>query len=283
MKPLKIQEIRNRINTLIHNSALEAWSWYEWLFFYGFIPAVLTLVPLLPQMLQSSGIPQTPPNDILNLTFILDIYHPTIPAMFLMNYTHTDLIHFASNFFFYIFVITMIFIIERNKKRFFTLTTVFLLVLPIFISIVSILFLRGVPAQIPPSLGFSGILYAFFGSAIYLIFSLFHDAYLNINEAWKIADTEKKFRIAYGILVINMGFLILIFLFGILIGSFFNSQGIGIGNGIAHFFGFVCGLICPLLYTSIEKQKVNLVDQTLLIYLFFTIVLYSLYLMRLHD
>jgi hypothetical protein len=279
----KFGRIKNKINTLIQKSALANWPWQYWIFSYGIIPLILVIVPQVPQILQSMGMSPLLTQDFFNLTFLLDVYHPTIVSMFLMNYTHTELIHLCGNLSVYFLVMTIIFVLEYNKRRFFTTSTYFLILLPFIVSIVSILFFRGLPINMVSFKGFSGIIMAYYGYSIYLLLFTAQSGFLaRANNDWYDAKWIKKLQILYSIFVFSFILVIAIFLSGIIIGSFFTVEGGALGNGIAHFTGFIFGLLVPIVYGLMSIRKLNFLDISIGFNIFFTLALYSMYLVRIH-
>lgn len=266
------------LHILLDKSALTTWPWPYWLFFYGIIPLVLVIVPQVPLLLQYMGLSSSTSQDAFNLIFLLDFYRPTVSSMFLMNYTHTELLHLCGNLSVYIFVL------EHNRSRLSLMSGYFLTLLPLLVSIVSILFFRGLIVHMVSFKGFSGIIMAYYGYAIYLIFSLFQTAiFEKVNDDWRNAGWKKKFWILYTVFIVSIGLVFVIFLSGIILGSFFTAGGTALGNGVAHFTGFMTGLLLPIGFGLVSTSRVKVLDIAIIFNIFFTIVLYSVYLVRIHG
>lgn len=96
---------------------LNSWSGYYWFFFFFFIPIIILFIPQIPKILfDLFQINPQSPFDILNSSFILNPQTPQVSSVFLMHYTHLELVHLCQNLFFYLIFVTIIFAIEDSEK-----------------------------------------------------------------------------------------------------------------------------------------------------------------------
>ncbi|MCX6685755.1 MAG: hypothetical protein NTV10_03760 [Methanoregula sp.] len=232
-------DLRSRVDQVKNN--IKSWTFYEWVIFWVVIPALLFFIYALPQ-------------SIRNDYFILDTSNLWgIQSYFLNAYTHSQLYwHLVGNVAFYFVALIVIFTLENNKRRFRIMAASSFLLVPVITSILTISFLR-VLGLTRTSQGFSGIDGAFLAYAIL------------ISVIWIVQDGLEKFDhpelfaghkiIYYIILVLSIFMLGLIVLVGIIFGQFVNAYG-QTTNGIAHFGGFITGLIVLLLFdVTTEKRK----------------------------
>lgn len=133
------------------------WKKRDWFLYWLFIPAILFSIYYLV-------IIDYLPENILTLKSD----DPTIVSIFFSNYTHNDIRHLIQNILGYWLMLFFIFNIEE-KGRFFYLASSLNFILAPFI--ISLIVVHAFPINFPPSLGFSGISYAFFG---YLLYSFYN-------------------------------------------------------------------------------------------------------------
>jgi len=213
--------------------------------FFTMVTALPLLIALLQLFLLIYIIPaEIPPNYI-----ILSLESPTLTAMFMSSYFHniTDPDHLFSNYFNTIFMMAVIWLIwfvvmplkgfDRPKHFLMINIGAFLLILPFFVSIVSLYFCRIFEKTY--TLGFSGIVYALFGLFIYLILMMFYETAIDSG-----LDTVYMVHL----LLLSAGLLIIIPVFAILseIGDSINVFG--------HLAGFSFGIIFPSI-TGIKLTK----------------------------
>lgn len=278
MKSIQFVNFRNKISEWIEKSAIKSWVWYYWLFFYGIIPAFILAIPLIKKFTLSLVGPQTPPLDFVNQTFILNMNNPTFLSMFLANYTHIEITHLCSNLLFYFLSISIIFLIEKNKKTFVNTSVLFLTILPFFISIISILFFSTIKANNPIGYGFSGIVLAFLGYSMYLICKVVCETDINLEpNLWNNYTSAQKMRYFGFLIWYNLFFLLSIPILAIAAGGFIFSGG-SLGNGIAHFGGYIFGLLIPICSTILQNRQIKNFEMTLLIQIIFTLGFYGIYL-----
>jgi hypothetical protein len=139
------------------NPVLLLWNWYDYLFFYLLIPAILTAFYVLP--------------DDLKDYLVLWPSNPTFVSFLFSSYVHVDFNHFISNLSTYLLITFFLFNFETNRRLFYQASFMLLLLLPIISSLLIICFL---PALRMPGiyvLGFSVITSGFAGYSIYAIFN----------------------------------------------------------------------------------------------------------------
>jgi len=161
------------------------WNKLDYAIFFLIIPLILVIIYLLPQTIKNS--------------FILLPTKATITNMFFSNYTHTSFSHLMNNLIGYFIIIFLIFHVETNKRIFYISSFLIFILLPLLSSLLVITIIP----KIPPALGFSAIVYSFFG---YLLYSV----YKFVNKSYKISVDYK--------------FLLLLLMINILIFSIFSVQ-----------------------------------------------------------
>lgn len=226
---------------------INSWNWKYWLFFYGFIPLVLLSIAQLPQGLKENYC-------------ILDISNPTLFTLYLSNFTHSEIIHISSNIAVYLIFMTIIFLFESRKENLKYLSAGFLTILPFFISMLSIFFLGSINQPIPLSQGFSGILAAYIGYGSFLFAKFTYDLLVRpFIQYWNSIKTGIKI---VGMIYLALICVILMYVLniGYNLGQFTANEG-ALTNGIAHFGGFIIGIICPMILGIIHdwKSRSNLV------------------------
>lgn len=259
---------------------LNSWSGYYWLFFFFFVPIIILFIPQIPKILfDLFQINPQSPFDFLNSSFILNPQSPQVSSVFLMHYTHLELVHLCQNLFFYLIFVTIIFVIEIDKKRLIYCSFLFFLLLPFILSEISILFLTSFPNNIHSAKGFSGIVFAFAGYTIYLLIIPYVSQIIQgLKNAYEIKDFSRFFPLVSVWIFMNLILVIAIMFTGFSLGQF-----LGEGNGIAHFVGYISGWIAPLVL-DIKKQREKIVEQVVvIIQILGAISLYIVYLTRIHP
>jgi len=138
------------------NLVLLLWNWYDYLFFYFLIPVILTAFHVLP--------------DDLKDYLILWPLNPTFAGLFFSSYVHLNFNHFLNNLLSYLFVIFFLFNFETDRRLFYRVSSLLLLLLPILSSLL-IIFLPAFRVPGVYFLGFSVITSGFEGYSIYAVFS----------------------------------------------------------------------------------------------------------------
>jgi hypothetical protein len=221
---------------------LRSWSFFEWIFLWIVIPALLFIVYAIPQ-------------NIKNTFFILNTANPWgIQTYLLYAYTHTQLFwHLIGNVAFYLVTLLLIFAFENNKRRFWIMVLNALFLVPIITSILTISFF-GILGRAITSQGFSAIDGAFLAYAIVItVIGIVQDTFERFDHPELFAHKRFQYYIS---LVLSCVLLSLIGIMGIIFGLFVNTGG-QIVNGLAHFGGFITGLIVFLLFDiTTEKRKI---------------------------
>lgn len=129
------------------------WKKLDWLFYFLFVPALLTYIYFLPDSVKETY-------------FILIPSKITPYSLFLSNYVHSNLPHFSANLVSYLAVCFLIFNFETNKRRFYTYSLLMFLALPWIVSIVS-LNIIGLNTTYQ---GFSGLVSSLYGYLTYVVY-----------------------------------------------------------------------------------------------------------------
>jgi len=154
MIPISFSSFQEKISSLIEKSAINSWNWIYWVFFFGIIPAIIVTIPIIIHSIPPAS--RTPPLDFVNQTFILNSNFPSLLSMFFANYSHIEITHLCSNLLMYFIVISIIFLLEKNKQVFIISSTFFFVVFPYLNSISSIVFFQNTQIINPTFIGFSG-------------------------------------------------------------------------------------------------------------------------------
>jgi hypothetical protein len=243
---------------------LKAWKLSYWLIFFGIIPLLLLLIFALPQSVKEAYF-------IFHTSELLRV------QTYIMNeYTHSELFpHMIGNMAFYYITIVIIFAFENNRRRFCLMSGVSLLLVPVICSMLTLglwhFFGSDTSGQ-----GFSGInaaflAYAFMAGVTFLLSSGLEQ----FDHKDVFADAVWRYYVSYILMTIMVALIVLI---GIMEGQFMPS-GNAISNGIAHFGGFIAGLMAFLLFDLLYEKRKNF-DIMLGISIILGIISYSRYLMR---
>jgi hypothetical protein len=277
MKSFDLSKILNKITFWIDKSEIKTWTWHYWLFYYMIIPAFVLSIPLIIQYVGSFPGQQMPPYDIVNQTFVLNIYHPTIISMFLANYTHLEIVHLCYNLLYYLASISIIFFLEKNKGLFVKASAFFFIFLPFLFSV---LYLCSTNAITTTGYGFSGIVFAFLGYVIYLICKRLCENDLNgVQEVWSTYSQNKKTRYLI-FFFLNIGFILLCI--PMMSAVIFITAG-SVGSSVVHFAGYLCGLLIPIIFLIHNNKQVKFFEMTLLIQIFVIMGFYSMYLIKIRQ
>ena len=221
---------------------VRSWSLFEWVFFWAVVPALLFIVYAIPQSIKDTF-------------FILNTANPwAIQAYFLCAYTHTGLYwHLIGNVAFYLVTLLLIFAFENNKRRFRIMVLSSFLLVPVITSMLTISFF-GILGLAKTSQGFSAIDGAFLAYAIIItVIGIVQDTFERFDQPELCAGKKIQYYIS---LVLSCVMLGLIGIMGIVFGQFVIAGG-QIVNGLAHFGGFITGLIVFLLFDIMtEKRKI---------------------------
>ncbi len=243
---------------------LKSWYLSEWLIFFGIIPLLLLVIFFLPQSVRDAYfIFHT--SDLISLqTWVLN------------GYTHTEFYpHMMGNLAFYGIAMCAIFAFETNRRRFCLMAGVSLLLVPVICSFLTLglwhFFGSDTSGQ-----GFSGInaaflAYAFMVSVTWLLsgrLELFDHKESFVSSAW-------RYYISYILMTIMVALIVFL---GILEGQFIPA-GNAISNGIAHFGGFITGLISFLIIDVMIEKRKNF-DVMVIISIIIGVIYYIDYLIR---
>jgi hypothetical protein len=221
---------------------LKSWSFSEWIIFWGVIPALLFTIYALPQ-------------SIKNNYFILDTSNLWRVQTYVLNaYTHSQLYpHMIGNVAFYFIVILIIWACENNKRRFWIMVCSSLFLVPIVSSFLTII-LWNLFSQNTKSQGFSAIDAAFLAYAIFIYVIWIAQDKLEIFDRLEFKAGKKILYYFLWVLLTIISALIV--LMGIEIGQFLDTSG-SISNGIAHFGGFITGLIILMIFDVMTEKRRN--------------------------
>jgi hypothetical protein len=221
---------------------LKSWNFFEWVFFWGIIPALLVIIYALPQTIK---------NDY----FILDTSHIwRVQTYFLNAYTHSQVYwHLIGNVAFYFIVFLVIFALENNRRRFWVMVCCSFFLVPIVCSFLTIFFWN-ILGQKTTSQGFSGIGAALLAYAIFMtVIWVDQDRLETLDFPEFKAQKKILYYIVWVLLTIMAAFIVLL---GIDLGQFLNAGGFT-SNGIAHFGGFITSLIIVLLFDVLTEKRKN--------------------------
>lgn len=168
MKSIFFEKI---VNQLQNRSKL----WFiVWISLFFVVPIFLIAVQVFINGINSGTILP----DTSRLLFYTNTTNPSIPSLFLSNYTHIDWTHCLNNIEVYLILVVSIFIIEtfwlfptendRIEDGFYRSLILFFIVFPFSISGVSLIIFNIIGG--PEFAGFSGIVSAFLGYFGFLIY-----------------------------------------------------------------------------------------------------------------
>ena len=170
----------------------------------------------------------------------------------------------------------MIFLFENNKRRFRILAGWSFLIVPLISSSLTII-LWGIFGRNTTGQGFSAIIGAF------LAYAMFIFVIWGIQDKLEVFDHPELFtgaKACYFVLQFMLTIvLLLIVLMGLLLGIFTDAGG-SVSNGIAHFGGFITGLMVLLLF-DLKTEGRRYFDTMLGASILVGILWYGLYLMNL--
>ncbi|MFA5346940.1 MAG: hypothetical protein WC294_02290 [Methanoregula sp.] len=218
---------------------LKSWTFPEWVLFFVLIPALLFLIYLLPQKIKDSY-------------FILNTGELWKLQTYLLNsYTHSQLYpHLVGNVIVYLLALIAVFSFENNRRRFRVMAGSSLIVVPIITSLLTTALFHFLGIEVR-SQGFSGIVAAFIGySFIGIVLWILGDTLGDFDHP-EYSRSRILFYLMCGLLTFILA---LIVVEGLTLGLFMNV-GDSTNNGIAHFGGFITGLIVFLVYDIRTEQR----------------------------
>ncbi|MCX6730183.1 MAG: hypothetical protein NT058_01660 [Candidatus Portnoybacteria bacterium] len=257
---------RGRYSQIVSN--LKSWSFFEWIFFFVLVPLLLFLVYLLPQNFKDTYL-------VFNTSELFRI------QTFLVNeYTHSSFDHILGNVKFYLIAILVIFAFENNKQRFRIMVSSAFLIVPIVAAFLTVIFWSSINRN-TVSQGFSGIGAALSAYAIMVfLFWAMHDVMPLFKQSKKFTIRQYPVYIIMCILVAAT--FILVIVFGLQLGMFIEGGG-AVSNGIAHFGGFITGLIVFLLCDLIPENRSLNLDVIFGLSIIIGIYVYIPYLLKIVD
>ena len=213
---------------------------------------LLLLLPPVLYLFQSAVFGGDFSYDFILRNFVLQYSEPTFQSMFFANYTHNPLVpdHIFINVvsflifgFFVWFLYYHIIPVPGSfmPKNFLTINLALIFfAFPFAISGIGIFFYRlgGLPESVRFGVGFSGIVWAFTGLLLFLLFFvLMIELFAAGNFSGSGGLQELRKRIALVIFSVS---------FGVMSMFFFILEDVGTGsNPFAHFAGFAFGFIIP--------------------------------------
>ena len=261
-----ISGFQGRYFQIIRN--LKSWSYFEWIFFFIVIPVILFLIYLLPQNIKDNF-------------FIFDTTQLFRFQTYLLNeYTHSTFDHIFGNFKIYLIALLAIFAFEDNKRRFTIMAASALLLVPIIAAILTVIFWNLIGKN-TVSQGFSGITAAFMAYAltIFIVWAM-HDFLPMLKHPEKFIGRQ---QIGYFAICALVAFAFAIITsMGLLLGSFVSGENF-VSNGVAHFGGFVTGMIVFLLCDLISQNRNFNFDVIFSMAIFIGVLTYIPYLLKVME
>lgn len=241
---------------------LGSWNIFEFIILLVDIPLLLTLIFAFPQYLRDEYL----------IFFTSDPNH--VPAYFFSAYTHSDLIHLAGNLALYYITAFAILLFESNRRRFRIMAAISFLLVPFVCTFLTI-GLWHVFGSATSMQGFSGI------TASFLAYAFIAGVTWGLTGALEQFDRKESFTCPpwkyYISCVLLTTIVVLIVFLGILEGRFISS-GSAVSNGIAHFGGFMTGLLSYTVIDLLTERRKNF-DTMLIISIIVGIVYYIAYLL----
>jgi len=218
---------------------LKSWTLQEWVLFFVIIPSLLFLIYGIPHEIKDSW-------------FILNTGEPWRLQTYILNsYTHSQLYpHLVSNVTVYILALSAVFSFENNRRRFRVMAGCSFVIVPIITSLLTIGLFHFLGLEVR-SQGFSGIVTAFIAyTFISIVLWILGDALEDFDHP-EYSRSRILFYLMCGLLTFVLA---LIVVEGLNLGLFMNV-GDSTNNGIAHFGGFITGLIVFLVYDTLTEQR----------------------------
>ncbi|MDE4908131.1 hypothetical protein L0665_05850 [Methanogenium marinum] len=216
--------LHQKIKTIQTNLGL--WKPASWLFYWGIVPLILTIVWSLPP-------------DIKYGHFILDTTSPHWTSIILSSYTHSDISHISNNIGLYLLAMAMIFTCCKNPKLLHYSSLILFIFVPLFTSVVTMQLSvnLGIPLY---SQGFSAVAYSFTALGLYTFFSLVMPGMPPLPfESGSSHPYPKRDILALSLILITI---VLVLAHGLSAGGIVTNSG-GFVNGPAHVIGFFSGII----------------------------------------
>ncbi|MBN2771602.1 MAG: hypothetical protein JXR90_12970 [Spirochaetes bacterium] len=241
---------------------LKIWEIFHYLLFFFVIPSLLIVIFYFPE-------------NIKNIFFVLDTSNFKFTALILNHYTHSQSEHLFTNLVLYIISVFLIFLFENSKKRLFYSSIIFLFIVPIITSLITIYFFNITKLSLNMQ-GFSAIASAFFAYALYCLIG-----YVFIDLVYYTPDyknMDKKRKILYFVLVLLLSVTLGLIMQINLNFSLFQTVENSIVNGISHYGGFIIGFGVPVLIEIIYGVKFNIIHLTVILSIIMGSIIYISYL-----
>jgi len=255
---------KERFSQIANN--LKSWSKFEWVLFFVIIPVLLFFVFLFPQNVKDAYL-------IFNTTELFKVH-----TIILHAYIHSSFDHLIGNVQFYFIALVWIFLFENDKKRFWIMMGCAFLLVPVINSISTVFFWNLLSIS-TTSQGFSGIAAALSAYALMaFVFWGLHDVMPMFRYTTKLKGRE---YIGYTVMCVLLAIVIgCIILFGFQMGQFIPGEN-AVSNGIAHFSGFIIGLLVLFLYDILQEDRIINFDVMFAISILVGIYMYIPYLQKL--
>jgi membrane associated rhomboid family serine protease len=190
----------------------------ELLFLYVAIPTLLSLVYVLPAEFKSG--------------LILFIAHPGYLQLLTTNFIHPTFAHLQTNLQYYFLAVSLVIILENNRKRFLAMLLIVFGLVPIAASLVTLFYYSS--SHYLQIVGFSAVVSSLLGYIIYLILEKLYKA------------TPVKNHTAY-LVWIGMSAIIILMTTAAL--GITEIYAVGhLANGLGHMTGYILGLIMCHLF-----------------------------------
>lgn len=215
-----------------------------WLFFYLGVPLLLLAIFYL--------IPQ----DIKDAIFIMRIPLTNLQSLLLHGYTHSEQNHILGNVTMYLVGVTFVFAFEDNKKVLAYASVLFFTVVILLSAVLSLVLFEMKGVSGITSQGFSAVVAAFYAYGLYsLIRYMFEE--LNLLNIPSIGMMDAPQKIVFGFLMALFGVALVVVIQSSLQWGQFIVSGTTVSNGIAHFAGFISGLLIPALISLKYRDRLG--------------------------
>ncbi|KAF5041094.1 MAG: hypothetical protein KO254_01080 [Methanoculleus marisnigri] len=215
-----------------------------WLFFYLGVPLfLLAIFYLVPQ-------------DIKDAMFIMHIPLTNLQSLLLHGYTHSEQNHILGNVAMYLVGITFVFAFEDNKKVLTYASVLFFTIVILLSAGLSLILFEMKGVSGITSQGFSAVVAAFYAYGLYsLIRYMFEE--LNLLNIPPIGMMNTPQKIVFGFLIALFGVALVVVIQSSLQWGQFIVSGTTVSNGIAHFAGFISGLLIPALISLKYRDRLG--------------------------
>jgi len=212
MAKLKKENLLSMLNTNLRH-----FSPKEYIFIMVLVPFVSLSIYLFPDDIKA----------------LLALYNKSVLpwALLTSNFVHFEVMHLVPNIASYLVFAFLTMLFEQNKKRFFFMLSVVLVIAPVVSSFLWILAMSGIQPD-ERTFGFSTSVYCLFGYLVYVFFDFF------IGTA-----SKKNVYVIFSVVFVP------------LLGSFLYADVVSDGvvvNVLAHYIGFGLGGVFPLFWSALN-------------------------------